>query len=187
LRGYHRHPETKFLHGEAKDSGPTQRKHILVGTIEDIGKEADKWDEDEPVGADDDFTVSYGLSVDDRKRMVDVIRSVSKRQLSSAAKISTRAIPATLEAANEMADAKLRRMFAEANVLSEEKRKISDADEALLRWLVKQIDKRGLTSMAEVLEYDAANLTKVVTGKRKISIELRKWICEQMAASESIV
>jgi hypothetical protein len=34
----------------AKDSGPTQRKHIFVETIEDIGKEADKWDEDEPLG-----------------------------------------------------------------------------------------------------------------------------------------
>jgi hypothetical protein len=57
---------------DATDTGPMQRRHILVETIEDIGKEADKWDEDEPLGADDEFTVSYGLSVDDRKRMVAV-------------------------------------------------------------------------------------------------------------------
>src|ERR1700730_13773754 len=71
LRGYHRHPETKFLHGEAMDRGPTRRRHIFVEMIEDIGKEADKLDEDEPISADDEFTVSYGLSVEDRKRMVD--------------------------------------------------------------------------------------------------------------------
>jgi hypothetical protein len=81
LRGYHRHPETKFLHADAIDFGPTQRRHVFAETIEDIGKEADKWDEDEPLSADDEFTVSYGISVADRKRMLAVIKSVSKRQL----------------------------------------------------------------------------------------------------------
>ena len=99
LRSYHRHPETKFLHADATDNGPTQRRHILVETIEDIGKEADKWDEDEPVGADDDFTVSYGLSVDDRRQMLAVIRSVLNQKLNAnllrAAHVSIRTIPAT--------------------------------------------------------------------------------------------
>jgi hypothetical protein len=119
LRGYHRHPETKFLHADATDSGPTQRRHIFVETIEDIGKEADKWDEDEPLGADDEFTVSYGLSLDDRKRMLAVIRSAPKRQLASAAKFSTRTIPATLTAANKLPDAKLRRLFEAASSLAD--------------------------------------------------------------------
>jgi hypothetical protein len=121
LRGYHRHPETKFLHADATDSGPTQRRHILVETIEDIGKEADKWDEDEPLDADDEFTVSYGLSLDDRKRMFDVITSVSKRELARAAHVSTQTIPASLAAANELPDKKLRHIFAEASALAEEK------------------------------------------------------------------
>jgi hypothetical protein len=164
----------------AKDSGPTLRKHILVETIEDIGKEADKWDEDEPVGADDDFTVSYGLSVDDRKRMFDVIRLVSKTRLHRAAHFSIRTIPLSLAAANDMADKELQRIFAEASSLEEEKRKIAEADHALLRWLVKQVDKRGQTSMAEILEYDAANLAKVVAGNRKISRELCKRIGDRM-------
>jgi hypothetical protein len=81
LRGYHRHPETKFLHANATDSGATHRRYILVETIEDIGKEADKWNEDEPVAADDEFTVSYGLSLDDRKRMLAVIRSVLNQKV----------------------------------------------------------------------------------------------------------
>lgn len=58
LRGYHRHPETKFLHGEATDSGATQRRHVLVEAIEDIGKEADKWDDEDPIGVEDEFTVA---------------------------------------------------------------------------------------------------------------------------------
>jgi hypothetical protein len=42
MAGYHRNPETKFLHGEAMDSGQTKRRHVFVEAIEDIGKEADR-------------------------------------------------------------------------------------------------------------------------------------------------
>jgi hypothetical protein len=35
--------------------------------------------------------------------------------------------------------------------------------------------------MAELLEYDTANLAKVVAGKRRFSRELRKEIGEHMA------
>ena len=93
LRGYHRHPETKFLQGEAMDSGHTQRRHVFVEAIEDIGKEADKWDDEEPLTADSEFTVSYGVSETDRSIMLAAIRSVSKRRLARAAKVSTRTIP----------------------------------------------------------------------------------------------
>jgi hypothetical protein len=78
-------------------------------TIEDIGKEADKWDEDEPLGADDEFTV--GISVDDRKRMLAVIRSAPKRQLARAVHVSSRTIPSSVAEANEMTDQDLRRIF----------------------------------------------------------------------------
>jgi hypothetical protein len=60
LRRYHRHPETKFLHGEAMDVGRTQPRHVFVEAIEDIGKEADKWDDEEPLTADNEFTVTDG-------------------------------------------------------------------------------------------------------------------------------
>jgi hypothetical protein len=160
LRGYHRYPETKFLHADATDNGRTERRHILVEMIEDIGKEADKWDEEEPLGADDEFTVSYGLSVDDRNRMLAVIRSVPKRQLASAAKMSTRTIPTTPAAANEMPDAQLRRIFTEASLLADEQRKLRDSDELMLQWLGQQVNQSGLKTMAELLEYDAATLRR---------------------------
>lgn len=185
LRGYHRHPETKFLHAEATDSGPTQRRHILVETIEDIGKEADKWDEDEPLAADDEFTVSYGLSVGDRKQMMAVIQSVSKTRLHRAAHVSIRTIPTSLAEANEMPDKELQRIFAEASALAEEKRKTAELDEALLQWLVQQVNERGLKAVAELLDYDAANLAKVVAGKRKISRELRMLIVDQRGVKEN--
>jgi len=176
LRGYHRHPETKFLHGEAIDSGATQRRHVLVETIEDIGKEADKWDDEDPIGAEDEFTVSYGVPETDRENMLTVIQSVSKRKLERAAHVSTRSIPLSPDEANEMSEKEFRRIFSEASALAEERRKLAERDELLLRWLVTQVNERGLKSMAELLNHDAANLAKVVAGKRKISKELRRSV-----------
>jgi hypothetical protein len=124
----------------------------------------------------DEFTVSYGISVADREQMLAMIQSVSKRQLARAAHVSIRTIPSSLADANEMPDKELRRILVEASALAEEKRKISDADEALLRWLVRQVGERGLKKVAELLAYDAANLAKVVAGRRQLSGELRKRI-----------
>jgi plasmid maintenance system antidote protein VapI len=45
-------------------------------------------------------------------------------------------------------------------------------------WLVQQVNEPGLKELAERLEYDAANLSKVVAGKRMIARELRKRISE---------
>jgi hypothetical protein len=181
LRGYHRHPETKFLHGEATDHGPTRRRHILVETIEDIGKEADKWDDEDPVSADDEFTVSYGTSEIDREKMLAVVQSVSKRQLARAAHISTRSIPLTLAVANEMSEKEFRRLFEAASALADETRKVCAEDEGLVRWLAQHARQRGAKALAKTLEFDEANLGKIIKGKRRISVGLRKRISEKMA------
>ncbi len=182
LRAYHLHPETKFLHGEATDCGPTFRRHVFVETIEDIGKEADRWDDEAPIAAEDEFTVSYGISETDREKMLAVIQSVSKRQLARTAHVSTRTIPETLDEANEMSEQEFRRLFSEASALVEEKEEFAEAEERLVRWVVQQVDECGLKSLADALNYDPANLVKVVAGRRKISSLLRKRIVENIMA-----
>ena len=59
----------------------------------------------------------------------------------------------------------------------------------MVRWLVRQVDQHGLKETAELLEYDPANLAKVVAGKRKISRELAiglviKWLLMGMVRRE---
>jgi hypothetical protein len=49
-----------------------------------------------------------------------------------------------------------------------------------MRWLVQQVDARGATVIAGLLGYDEANLAKVIKGKRRFSVELRKRIGEKM-------
>jgi hypothetical protein len=182
LRGYHRHPETKFLNGEATDHGTTRRRHVFVEAIEDIGKEADKWDDEDPAGPDEDFIVSYGTSETDREKMLTVIKSVSKRKLAAAAHVSTRSIPETLADAVEMSEEDFRHLFEVASGVANEKQKAVADHERMMQWLVQQVDAHGAKSVAKTLAYDEANLGKIIKGKRRFSGLLGKRIGNRMTA-----
>jgi hypothetical protein len=178
LRGYHLHPETKFLDGDYTDRGPTRRRHILVQAVEDIGKEADKWDDEEPLSADNEFTVSYGVSELDRAVMLAVIQSVSKRRLAPAANVSTRSVPSDEAAADEMLAKEFRRLFDVASALAADDREREESDRILVSWIAEKVEQRGLTAVAELLDYDVANLAKVLAGKRALPARLRKRVNE---------
>src|SRR5262245_40232359 len=60
LAQYHLSPESKFLNGEPFDSGPTQRRHVVVAAIHHIGKEANKWEEQHYLGFDEGEQIEYG-------------------------------------------------------------------------------------------------------------------------------
>jgi hypothetical protein len=46
LAQYHLHPEAKFHGGDFLDTGPTSRRHVRpLGPIDNIGKEANRWEE----------------------------------------------------------------------------------------------------------------------------------------------
>ena len=118
---------------------------MFVEAIEDIGKEADKWDDEEPLTADNEFTVSYGVSDCDRSTMLSVIQSVSKRRLARAAKVSTRSIPSDEGTANEMEGEEFRRLFDVASALAAEDREQTNSNQLLVQWISEQVRKRGLS------------------------------------------
>lgn len=92
LRQYHIHPEAKFLQGRQMDSGATRRRHVFADVILAIGKEANEIEEDETSGADEDSTVNYGLSPEQREKMIAVIAAAPKRKLMRAAGVSDHTI-----------------------------------------------------------------------------------------------
>jgi hypothetical protein len=74
LRDYHRQPEYKFLGGGWTEKGVLHRRHVVVETIEDIGKESDGWEEDEARSEGQDTVLTYPSSSHDRERMVALIK-----------------------------------------------------------------------------------------------------------------
>jgi hypothetical protein len=61
LAQYHLRPEAKFLNGDFFDRGRTERRHVVAVQILHIGKEANKWEEQNFLGADDEAEIEYGV------------------------------------------------------------------------------------------------------------------------------
>ena len=128
-------------------------RHVLVEAIEDIGKEADRsTDDEDPIAAEDEFTVSYGVSETDREKYARRHSvCVETKARTSSACVDTFNPIVTGSKTNEMSEKEFRRIFSEASALAEERRKLAERDKLLLRWLVTQVNERGLKSMAQLL------------------------------------
>lgn len=100
LAQYHLHPETKFTNGNYLDAGPTKRRHIEVVSIDRIGKEANRWEEQLHLGHDPEAQIVYGNDGCDRERTIAFIRDVAdrigRRTLAEAAGVSLRETAAIL-------------------------------------------------------------------------------------------
>lgn len=78
LAQYHLRPESKFLNGEYLDRGLTHRRHVEVASIRNIGKEANHWEEQFYLGADEGEQINYGNAPDDSKRSFRALRTEIK-------------------------------------------------------------------------------------------------------------
>lgn len=94
LSRYHLRPESKFDGGDYTDVGLTERKHVIAKSVEHIGKESNRWEEQMHVGELPETQIVYGMSLSDRNSQVDKLlfdcRACSRRRLASAASVSVR-------------------------------------------------------------------------------------------------
>jgi hypothetical protein len=103
--------------------------------------------------------------------MVELIKSVGKRELIREARIAMRTVDAAWD--NEVvADKDLKRMAEAAERIVLRRQKRDDEEEAVVAWLKAKRDEIGLAALTKLLGVDAANLTKVIAGKRKIPREV---------------
>ena len=167
LRGYHRQPENKFLRGGWNEEGFLRRRHVFADTIEDIGKESDGWEEDEARTEAQDTVLIYPPSSVDRERMIERIKLVGKLELKREARIAMRTIDAARED-REVSDEDLKRMADAAERIESRSQKRQDEHVRAFAWLTAKRDEIGLTTLAHMLEVDAANLGKIIKGERKL-------------------
>jgi hypothetical protein len=172
LRDYHRQPEYKFLGGGWNEEGVLRRRHVFVDTIEDIGKESDGWEEDEARTEDEATVLTYPSSAFDRERMITLIKSVGKRELMREAGIAMRTIDAAW-VGGDVADEDLKRMAEAAERIVSRKQKREYEQTAAVGWLKAKREEMGLTALAKQIGVDAANLGKMIEGKRQFS---RAWL-----------
>jgi hypothetical protein len=176
LRDYHRQPEYKFLGGGWNEEGALRRRHIRVEFIEDIGKESDGWEEDDARAEEQDTVHSYPPGSLDRERMLELIRSVGRRELSREAKIAMRTIDAAHNNDPSVKDDQLGRLAEAAKRIRDRREKTVTEEDAVVEWLRRRHEEIGLASLSRELDKDASNLQKVISGKRRPSKALViKW------------
>jgi hypothetical protein len=166
LRAYHQQPEYKFLGGGWNEEGVLRRRHVFVDTIEDIGKESDGWEEDEAWSEDRDTVLTYPSSSFDRDLMIGLIKSVGKRELRRETRIAMRTINAVHEG-QDIAPEDLKRTAAAVERMEVRRLKRQNERVAAVATLKAKRDEIGLTCLSKLMGVDAANLAKVIDGKRQ--------------------
>jgi hypothetical protein len=169
LRDYHRQPEYKFLGGGWNEEGVLRRRHVFVDTVEDIGKESDGWEEDEARTTGQDTVLTYPSSSFDRERMIAAITSVGKRELMREARIAMRTIDAAHTSDSRLSDADLQRMADAAGRVRNREEALRSEKSSVVHWLQQRCTTIGLGTLAEQLNVNKANLSKVINARRQPS------------------
>jgi hypothetical protein len=167
LRLYHIHPETKFLGASHAESGRLRRRHVFATIPEYIGKEADRWEEDSHFGADEDLAIAYGVSPEDRARLIDAIRHAVRveklgvKRLAKRAQLADRAVSRAVAGDSELTDDEIVGLSRSAEDLLARKRAEDGQVNSVLDWARAQ----PRSWLAAELGYDQSNLSKVIAGR----------------------
>lgn len=169
LAQYHLRPEAKFLNADYLDSGLVQRRHVKISAIAYIGKEANRWEEQSYLGVDPEAEIAYGTGGNDRKSDLEKITRAAERfgvsALSRAADLSRQHLGAILRGEAMPSEPTLNRLGRTAIQL--ELAATSDNQEAAM--LLARIAAIGIRKCAAAAGIDAGHLTRLVSGKRKLS------------------
>ncbi len=168
LAQYHLHPETKFLNGDYTDAGITQRRHIRVKSIQHIGKEANKWEEQFFTGFNPDAQIEYGMCAEQKIEMLEtVLRAIKKygvKSMADMSKLSQRHILNIYKEKTNLSENALLKLYSAVKTLGN-----LDKKENELRELIRNtIKEKGISirQLAETVEIDPSNLSKLISGKR---------------------
>ena len=180
---YHLHPETKFLNGDYLDSGITKRRHIRVKSIQHIGKEANKWEEQFFTGFDPDAQIEYGICAEQKAEMIETVLKTIKRYgispISNISKLSQRHILNFEKEKTNLSENALQNLYSAVKTLENRDKKENE-----LRELIRNIIKKNnisIRQLARNIGIDPSNLSKLISGKRR---DLKKLILINSYLSE---
>jgi hypothetical protein len=101
ITGYHMHPESKFRNGELLDRGTTKRRYVHAVAFQNIGKEANEWEEQFYLGYDEEEQIDYGLGPKSKKDFLaslqNAIDETGQRVVACRSGVSRRTIARLME------------------------------------------------------------------------------------------
>jgi hypothetical protein len=101
IADYHVHAESKFLNGGQLDWGITRRRYLRAVAFQNIGKEANEWEEQFYLGFDEEEQIDYGLGPKSKKDFLEAVRagieSIGQREVSRISGVSRRTLARLME------------------------------------------------------------------------------------------
>lgn len=172
LGRYHLSPESKFDNGEPFDRGTTRRRHVHAVDIQFIGKESNNWEEQASLGIDDDDAVIYA-SIEAALAPLEAritALTISNEELGDLSGLNPKTVQKFRSGQNK---AVTRNSISKViGGISRMQAEIQETEK--LRELAKMVIlKIGIAEFARQVEWDASNMSKAVSGQRKIPTPLR--------------
>lgn len=169
LAQYHLHPETKFLNGNYLDTGTTRRRHIRVKSIQHIGKEANKWEEQFFTGFDPHAQIEYGICDAQKSEMLAVVLKTidthGVKQMAEISRLSERHVLNIYTGKTSASESTLAKLYQGAKCLDENRIKEKEILDAVL--IIIQERNLSIRTLAKEFKIDCSNLSKILCGKRK--------------------
>jgi predicted transcriptional regulator with HTH domain len=171
LAQYHLHPEAKFLNGRHCDHGTTSRRHVLASGFDQIGKEANRLEEQFFLGLAPEAQVRYGAAPNDADGLIAELGSAaqafSQRHLADELGVSRNTLSSWLvEGRSGYAMKQARRIRTTLGRLKAELEQEKSERSAQRAALAEEVGRVGLSQVAKRLGTDPSNLRKFLNGSR---------------------
>jgi transcriptional regulator with XRE-family HTH domain len=165
-------PEHKMLNARPRDSGVTERRHIVVDKVERIGKETNMYEEQQAWGYNPADDPVYSPAPDDTEWLLDRARADRKElgsgRIADRAGIEPSKLSRILNAKRSPIRGLLQQAVASADELRVEQRRRQERAEQLVELLLRVKSERGITvaALASELGVGSSTLSWILSGKR---------------------
>ncbi len=156
------------MNGNYVERGKTERRHIIVKSIQQIGKEANKWEEQFVMGVDTDALIEYGVSPEEKaarlNAVLDSIERFGIKSMAIAAGLSRQCVSNIYHKKASATDATIVKLEVAAKKLSSSKGR----EQELCQNIKQIMTEKGISgrNLAAQLGMDSSNFAKVISGKR---------------------
>lgn len=173
LARYHLNPEAKFHGGDYLDAGPTERRRVSVTTVDHIGKEANRWEEQLYLGEDPEAQIVYGTSPEDQRRVRGSVlragRRFGQRALAVASGVSAREVGSILRGERPPRRATWAKLVRAVPQLEAEERERINHERYVLDAVRERCREGSIRRVAIIADVHYPHLTEVLKGRRRPS------------------
>lgn len=166
LAQYHLHPESKFLNGGYCDIGTTQRRHVQMSGVQNIGKESNDWEAQAILGFDPNAAPDYGLStnsfVEIPIRIAQLCKALTLKKVSQTLGLSSAKLTALQNGRGNWLDVAARIEPARLAQLASEAQAKTLRQETQLAEMRAEVQRLGLRRAARQYGVDPSNLRRLL-------------------------